>query len=72
MSSRYFVWLGLLGVALAAAVSAAAATTLLSCVPLNEISAAAAVTTEETVADSCAAEGGLAPALVRTPEITRC
>jgi hypothetical protein len=71
MSSR-LIWLVLLGIAVGVSVSAPAATTLVTCVPLNGISAAPAVTTEETAAEPCAADDGLAPAFVRTPEITRC
>lgn len=72
MFPRYFVWLGLLGIALIASVSAPAARSLMTCVPLDGISAAPAMTTEETAAERCADDAALAPAFVRMPEITRC
>lgn len=72
MFPRYFVWFGLLGVALGASVSAPAAMRLVTCVPPNAVPAAPTATTAETVAEPCPADGGLAPAFVRAPEITRC
>lgn len=72
MFPRYVAWLGLLGIALIVSVSAPAAMGLMTCVPLDGISATPAVTTEETAAEGCADDGALASAFVRMPEITRC
>jgi hypothetical protein len=66
------VWFGLLVAALGASVSTPAATTLVTCLPLDAVSASPRVSADEPAAEPCAADGMAAPAFGRAAEITRC
>lgn len=72
MSYRRLLFVGLLAAALAAWVSAPAATMLVTCVPLDAVAASPRAPLEELAAEECVPDGMSVPAFGRTPEITRC